>query len=176
MKTLISFTILLFSLLSLFFSVSCFKANDNIGHDGRCTGSAYCSACTSCSRCGHCGSGGTCGVCAGGSTKKSIYKIPSSNKKKSDNSKKSTSSKPNNSTTKKSSSEKPYNNTYSYENYYAAQQIVNIYKGPGFKFEVIEKIKQGSQVTEISKTGNWLKVIVKKTGTEGYVYFKDVKN
>ncbi|RXM62690.1 hypothetical protein [Chryseobacterium sp. CH1] len=68
MKKLISFIILTFS---LFLLNSYLKANDNVEHGGRCTGSAYCSACSNCSRCGHCSGGGTCGVCGGGSSGRS---------------------------------------------------------------------------------------------------------
>lgn len=77
MRTLISFIILIFS---LFLLNSCFKANDNVGHDGRCTGSAYCTACSNCSRCGHCSGGGTCGVCGAGSSGKSSLSGRSSKK------------------------------------------------------------------------------------------------
>ncbi len=78
MKKLIPFIILTFSILML---NSCFKANDNIGHGGRCTGSAYCTACSNCSGCGHCNSGGTCGVCRGGSSGRSSSSGSSSKSK-----------------------------------------------------------------------------------------------
>lgn len=171
MKTIMPFIIITF--LSLFFLNSCFKANDNIVHDGRCTGSAYCTACKNCSRCGHCGSGRTCGVCSGGSSRKSDDES-SSNRKKSTSSKKNTHS--NTASTPKSKIT-TFNHIYTVpSNYYAKLEITNIRKGPGLEFQVIEKVKQGSPLIEIQKNGNWIKVKVKKTGTEGFVYFKDVKN
>ena len=59
-------------LLFMFFSLTCLsqtlskKTIASSCHDGegRCTGSAYCSACKNCSRCAHCSSGGSCGVCS----------------------------------------------------------------------------------------------------------------
>ena len=45
--------------------------------EGRCTGSAYCTACKNCSRCGYCNSGGSCGVCG-----KRAQTYPTKKKKK----------------------------------------------------------------------------------------------
>lgn len=60
--------------------------------------------------------------------------------------------------------------------YYAKKEIVNIRKGPGVEFPIIEKIKQGSKLIKIEKNGSWLYVRVWKTGTEGFVQNKDIKN
>lgn len=60
--------------------------------------------------------------------------------------------------------------------YYAKKEIVNIHKGPGFEFSVIEKIRQGSKLVEIEKNGEWLYIKIWKTGTEGFVFYDDVKN
>jgi uncharacterized protein YgiM (DUF1202 family) len=38
--------------------------------EGKCTGSAYCTACTSCEYCAWCNSGGSCGTCGGGNVPK----------------------------------------------------------------------------------------------------------
>ena len=67
---LLFFGVILIAFTSLYFS-----RNENNGHKGRCTGSAYCTACSSCSRCGHCGTGGTCGVCSGNSSGRNFSKL-----------------------------------------------------------------------------------------------------
>lgn len=64
------------SIIYLFSFVSLLASNNiklENKHNGKCTGSANCSACSNCSRCGHCKSGGTCGVCNSGSSKQSFY-------------------------------------------------------------------------------------------------------
>ncbi|WP_081873891.1 SH3 domain-containing protein [Chryseobacterium sp. JM1] len=168
MKPILIITII----LSLFSLNSCFKANDNIVHEGKCTGSANCTACSNCSRCGHCSSGGTCGVCSSSSSRKIIYTSPSRNisrkEKKSSKIRNTTQSPPTSSRT-----------IYSFPIsvvYYAKAEIVNIRKGPGNEFPVIEKIRQGSKLIKIEQHNDWIKVRIKKTGTEGFVYYKDIKN
>jgi uncharacterized protein YgiM (DUF1202 family) len=167
---LITFIIIILSLFSL---NACFKANDNIGHKGRCTGSANCTACSNCSRCGHCGSGGTCGVCSS-SRGRSIHSNPSSNR--STNNKKKNSSKIRSTSQSEASSPNHIYDSNSPVAYYAKGKIVNIRKGPGIEFLVIEKIKQGSKLMKIEENGDWIKVKIRKTGTEGFVYYKDIKN
>lgn len=153
---LLFFGIILVTFTSLYFS-----RNENNGHKGRCTGSAYCTACSNCSRCGHCGAGGTCGVCSGGSSEKSFYSSSSSKKSKSP--KKST-----NSTSSKKTDLKTSSTHHKIE-------TIDVRKGPGFRFDVIEKIKQGTALIEIEKKDSWIKVQIQKTGTTGYVYYKDIK-
>ena len=152
---LLFFGIILITLTSFYFS-----KNEMSGHGGRCTGSAYCTACSNCSRCGHCGAGGTCGVCSGSSSGRNFNNT--STNKKSKNSKKSYLNS-NNSTSSYSTSR------------YTKTETINVRKGPGFHFNIIEKIKQNSNVTVIEKKNNWVKVQIKKTGTTGYIYYKDVK-
>ncbi|WP_083535212.1 SH3 domain-containing protein [Chryseobacterium kwangjuense] len=167
MKPILIITII----LSLFSLNSCFKANDNIIHEGKCTGSANCTACSNCSRCGHCGSGGTCGVCSSGSSRKTIYTSPSRN----NNRKEKKSSKTRNPTRSAPTSPQTIYTPISVV-YYAKKRIVNIRRGPGIEFPVIEKIKQGSKLIKIEEHNDWIKVKIKKTGTEGFVYYKDIKN
>jgi len=171
MKKLIPFIILTFNLFLLH---SCFKANDNIGHDGRCTGSAYCTACSNCSRCGHCSSGGTCSVCNGSyadrtasyrsSSKKSTYP-PDSYK----------SSKTQTNKSPKVFIDKVNNDANSDNVYIVGITATNIYKKPSFKSKVITTISKNTQLIKLSKEGSWYNVQVKSNGKKGYVYYKDVK-
>ncbi|WP_390451677.1 hypothetical protein [Chryseobacterium sp. Alg-005] len=156
MKKLIIFIVT--ACLGLFFLSSCFKANDIIIHDGRCIGATNCSICSNCSSCGHCSSGGTCGVCIGRTSGRAIY---------------------NSSSQKNKIISKVTPESILYDDsviYYAKKEIVKIYKGPGFEFAVVEKIKQGSKLVEIEKNGDWLYIKIWKTGTEGFVFQDDVKN
>lgn len=54
-------------------------------------------------------------------------------------------------------------------------ETIDVRKGPGFRFDVIEKIKQGTALIEIEKKDSWIKIQIQKTGTMGYVYYKDIK-
>lgn len=163
MKKLIPFIILTFS---LFLLNSCFKANDNIGHEGRCTGSAYCSACTSCSRCGHCGSGGTCGVCSGSSSGKSSSSRNSPRKNKSKKHKKSESYK-----SPKIHIDEININTNN--RYIAGIATTNIYKEASTQSKVLTTVPKNTKFIILSKKNSWYKVKV-KDGKVGYVYDKDV--
>lgn len=175
MKKIIPFIILTFT---LFLLNSCFKANDNVGHDGRCTGSAYCTACSNCSRCGHCSGGGTCGVCSGGSSGNSSSSRSSSKKSKSKKHKSSDSYK-----TSKAKSNKPPKvfidevnvNVNSSKRYIAGISTTNIYEKPSFKAKIIEKVAKSTKLIQLSKKDPWYKVQVKKGGKIGYVYYKDIK-
>ncbi|WEK68741.1 MAG: SH3 domain-containing protein [Candidatus Chryseobacterium colombiense] len=173
MKRLIPFIILTFT---LFLLNSCFKANDNVGHDGRCTGSAYCTACSNCSGCGHCSGGGTCGVCGGGS---------GSNSSSGSSTKKSKSKKHRSSDSYKKSrakSNKPpkvfideVNINVNSNRYIAATSMTNIYEKPSFKSKVIEKVAKSTKLIQLSKKDSWYKIQVKKSGKVGYIFNKDVK-
>jgi uncharacterized protein YgiM (DUF1202 family) len=163
MKKLIPFII---TILSMLFLYSCFKANDNIGHEGRCTGSAYCSACTSCSRCGHCSSGGTCGVCSGSSSSKSKPK----KYKRSESSTSPKSRKP-----PKVFIDKVNVNINSNNRYIAGIATVNIYEKPFPKSKIIEKVAKDEKLIRLEKQPNWYKVRVQKSGKTGYVQYKDIK-
>lgn len=151
--------LLFFGIILITFTSFYFSKNENSGHGGRCTGSAYCTACSNCSRCGHCGAGGTCGVCSGGSSGRSSHSSSTSKKSK--------------------SSKKSYLNQNSSETSYGTAkhiktETINVRKGPGFHFNIIEKIKQNSNVTVIEKKNNWIKIQINKTGTTGYIYYKDI--
>ncbi|CAH0129585.1 MULTISPECIES: SH3 domain-containing protein [unclassified Chryseobacterium] len=172
MKKLIPFIVLSFS---LFLLNACFKANDNIGHFGRCTGSAYCTACSNCSGCGHCNSGGTCGVCRGessgrnsssGSSTKSKYK-----KHKSSDSYKSS----------KIESGKPPKvfidkvNISSSNRYMAGIEAINIYERPSFKSKVITTVPKNTQLIQLAKEGSWYRVQVKSSEKKGYIFNKNIQ-
>ncbi|WP_346983588.1 SH3 domain-containing protein [Chryseobacterium sp. POE27] len=172
MKKLIPFIILTFSVFLLH---SCMKANDNIWHDGRCTGSANCSACTTCSRCGHCGSGGTCGVCSGSSSGRSSSSGSSYKKRKPKKDKTSssyTSSKNNSGKTPKVELNVNVNSNNSY---LAGIGTVNIYEKRSSKSNIITTVTKNTKLIQLSKEGLWYKVQVKPSGKKGYVYYKDVK-
>lgn len=175
MKKLIPFIILTFS---LFLLNSCLKANDNVGHGGRCTGSAYCTACSNCSRCGHCSGGGTCGVCGGGSSGKSSSSGRSGKKSKSEKYKPSDSYK-----SSKATSSKPPKvfidevnvNINSNNRYIAGIEATNIYEKPSLKSKIIATVPKKAKLIQLSKEGSWYKVQVKSNGKTGYVYYQDVK-
>lgn len=171
MKRLIPFIILTFS---LFLLNSCFKANDNVGHDGRCTGSAYCTACSNCTRCGHCSGGGTCGVCGDGSGSNSSAgssaKRSKSKKHKSSDSYKAS----------KTKSNKPpkvfideVNVNINSQRYIAGISTTNIYEKPTLKSKIIAIAPKNTKLVQVSKLNSWYKV--KKDGKMGYVYYKDIK-
>ncbi|WP_426274847.1 SH3 domain-containing protein [Chryseobacterium sp. S-02] len=173
MKKIIPLIILTFT---LFLINSCFKANDNVGHDGRCTGSAYCMACSNCSRCGHCSGGGTCGVCGGGSSGNS-YSGRSAKRSKPNKHKSSDSYK-----TSKTKSNKPskvfidkVNINVNSNRYIAGISTTNIYEKPSFKSKVIEKATKNTKLIQLSKEGSWYKVQIKSSGKKGYVFNKNVK-
>ncbi|WP_082444920.1 SH3 domain-containing protein [Chryseobacterium hispalense] len=166
MKKLIPFIILT---LSLFLLHSCVKANDSLGHDGRCTGSAYCTACTNCSRCGHCGSGGTCGVCSRSSSSETHKK---SKPKKHKTSKSYTSSKE---ASKKAPKVELNVNVNSNNRYIAAINDIKIYEKPSFKSDIVTTVSKNAKLVQLSKEGSWIKVKVKSNGKIGYVDSKYVK-
>lgn len=169
MKKLIPFIIITFS---AFILNSCFKANDNVGHDGKCTGSAYCSACTNCSRCGHCSSGGSCGVCGGGSSGSNSSSGSSSKKRKSEKHK-----------TSKAKSNKPPKvridkidiNINSNNRYFAGVAAVRIYEKPSDKSKTVAIVTKNARLIRLEQKGEWYKVKVASSGKTGYVKRKDVK-
>lgn len=172
MKKLIAFIIFTFSVFLLH---SCMKANDNIWHDGRCTGSAYCTACTNCSRCGHCGSGGTCGVCSGSSSGRSSSSGSSYKKSKPKKDKTSssyTSSKHNSGKTPKVELNV---NVNSNNRYLAGIEATTIYEKASFKSKVVAIVSKNTKLIQLSKEGQWFRVQVKSSGKKGYVYYKNVK-
>jgi len=160
-----------------------FSKPDKNGHNGRCTGSAYCTACSNCSRCGHCGSGGTCGVCSGSSSGRSssTYNYYSSKKRKSTSSKSKTS---NFSTPTTFYSAKKKTAVYQYKSgdflydenlLYVVYQTVNIRKGAGKEFPVLKKVKKNTKLILLSEKGDWYKIRVYDSNVEGFVYKVSVR-
>lgn len=165
MKTLV---VLIFTILTFYSSntkeekkitshYNCLKIVEN---EGRCTGSAYCSACSNCSRCGHCSSGGSCGVCSSTSSNK-INTSPKINKRQ-----------------KTSSSSYHYGSVESTKVHYEGESItiyseaINLREKPNTKSKILEKLSHGDAVIFIEKTGDWSKIKVEETGTVGFVFSK----
>ena len=150
-----------------------FGKEDKSIHNRGCTGSAYCTACSNCSGCGHCNSGGSCGVCSTSFTSKKSYSSNSSKKK----SKKSKSI--NSYSTKTNKVAVKYyngNSTLRENNFlYTIYKTVNIRKGPGTNYSILESVKLNTKLIYLTEEGNWYKVKVYNTGTEGYVYKQSVK-
>lgn len=123
----------------------------------RCTGSSSCSACKNCSRCGYCNSGGSCGACSS----RNNYVAPNYSTR---NTKKTfVSSKPKES------------RLYAVgEMLFVTNQILNLRKGPGTDYEILEVLAKNDRLKFLVKTGDWAKVVVQDTGTIGYVHLKYV--
>lgn len=134
--------------------------------EARCTGSVYCSACKNCSRCAHCNSGGSCGVCT-------VYKTtsrPGSSEKKSTATRQSDNS--------YSGKKKIYGATriyYKNEVLLVSNSTLNLRKGPGIQYEIVEKLKQNDQLIFMKQSGSWLKIKVKKSKNEGWIYAQYVR-
>jgi uncharacterized protein YgiM (DUF1202 family) len=160
MKTL---AILILTMLTFYISditekkiTSKYSCTKIIEDEGRCTGSAYCSACSNCSRCAHCSNGGSCGVCSSSSSNSS-YTTPK---------------------TKRGIK----TSTYYYEPvqetkvYYENESItiysetINLRQKPSTKSIILEKLNYGDTVLFIEKMGEWSKIKVEETGTIGFVY------
>lgn len=172
MKKLIPFIIFT---SSLFLLHSCVKANDNIGHGGRCTGSANCKACSTCSRCGHCGSGGTCSKCSGSSSGKSSSSGSSYKKTKPKKHKTSSSYTSSKNNSGKIPKVELNVNVNSNNRYLAGIGAVNIYEKPSTQSKIITTVSKNAKLIQLSKEGQWFRVQVKPSGKKGYVYYKDVK-
>lgn len=165
MKTIYNLTLII---ILLFIS---YKKNDKINSNynchvittkkGRCTGSVNCTVCRNCSRCAYCSNGGSCGVCGGGYSSSSKYNHSSSKKNK----KSSTAS----SFYYSSKASRTYNED---ETIIIYNDMINVRKGPGLKYEIIEKIYLGDSVTFIERYEIWLKVKVEKTGSIGFISSK----
>lgn len=156
----------------IFLLHSCFKANDNIGHDGRCTGSTYCTACSNCSGCGHCaGGGGSCGVCKGESSGKKSSSKKDKHKRLGNND--SYSSKRGKSTKAPSVFVNEIN--INSGRYIAGTAITYLYEKPSIQSKIIETVPKNEKLIQLSKQDSWYKVKVQKSGKIGYVYYKNVK-
>jgi uncharacterized protein YgiM (DUF1202 family) len=153
------------------------KANDNVGHGGRCMGSANCTACKNCSGCGHCSSGGSCSVCRGGShgrgsSSSSYIKNKSKNPKNSgvNQASKAKSNKP-----PKVFIDKVNVNLNSNNRYIAGAESINIYEKPTFKSKIITTVPKDTKLIKLSTEGSWHKILVKSSGKKGYASNKYVK-
>ncbi len=154
--------LILFLLSSNIYSQEKLLASCCEDKDGRCTGSAYCSACSNCSRCKHCSAGGTCGVCYS-------YSAPVKKKSPSTNS----------SASRRSSSKKSsFKSSSEFDNtsfLIVKSKTLNVRTGPGTNYEVIEKLIKGDFLIYLSFEKDWIKVKVVDSGKEGYVYYKYVE-
>ena len=142
------------------------------GGEGRCVGSAYCTACTNCSRCRHCNLGGSCGVCS--RRYRSTSRKNSSNSYTTKRTYKST--KPSRADTNTKTYYLP-NDTSS--EYYLKKliintEILNLRSGPGKSYPVIETLKKNQHLTFLAMSGNWVKVQVNSSKTIGFVYYRYV--
>lgn len=123
---------------------------------GRCVGSSYCTTCKNCSRCKHCSkNGGSCGVCST-SNSRSYTATPKQNKKI-------------------RNSSKTYKNYTLTTELYITIAALNLRKGPGTKFKIIEKLDNSDKLFYLGKEKLWIKVKVEKSGAVGYVYYKYLK-
>lgn len=128
--------------------------------EGRCVGSSYCRVCTNCSRCGHCKSGGSCGVCSRGHMR-TRYKKPSKSFTSKSNS--ATYNLPNDTASK-----------YYLKTLKVKTEVLNLRKGPGTSYSIIERLKKGQKLTFLAMKGNWVKVRVNSSKAVGFVYYKYV--
>lgn len=153
------------------------------GEAGRCTGSASCRVCTNCSRCQHCNNGGSCGVCAGSSR----YEVPTTpryyppSRTRTPNPTTSSNSPINGSLAKATvtaSAIYPPANQVNSENYlrlFQATSAIYLRRGPGYNYEILELLKDSQLVYFLAKKGEWFKVKVKTTETEGFLHTSQVK-
>ncbi len=176
--------LLVSGILLMTLSLFSFSKSDNNGHNGRCTGSAYCSACSNCSRCGHCGAGGTCGVCSGSSSGRSSSSSGYSSHKKKKRSYSESDFSNSNSSLGFYSSTRKKTPIYHYETnaslieenfLYVIYKTVNIRIGAGKDFPIVETVKKNSKLIFLYEKADWYKVRVYDSGNEGYVYKESVK-
>lgn len=134
--------------------------------EGRCTGSASCTACRNCSRCAHCGAGGTCGVCAAVAEPEEPKKSGTRNKKSSSA---KTADKPRATTAKNDDADA------SPPEQFEVIAEVNLRSGPGENFSIVEKIRKGAKLVKLGKRGAWSKVWVISSNKTGYVLSKYIR-
>lgn len=171
MKTILTLVMVVFSLAATsqtktekLLAACCTKK------EGRCTGSASCSACTNCSRCAHCSNGGSCGVCGGGSTQ-SFYKSKPRQAKK-------TTSRNSRVPTRKSYYDSSTTNDvtpvpdFEIQSLTTTTESVNLHGGPGTGFEILERVPESEIVMIIEQIGEWIQVQVQSTESVGYIFFK----
>ncbi|WP_123944175.1 SH3 domain-containing protein [Chryseobacterium sp. G0186] len=147
-------------------------------HDGKCTGSAYCTACSNCSRCGHCSSGGTCGVCKGNFSAATLSSKRSSSKKSSPKGKSDPYDKSNNkgnSTKIPRSSIEDLSINLPSNNIIISNRTTSLFEKPSFKSKIIETIKKNTSLVKISKNSSWYKVKIQKSEKVGYINSNDIQ-
>ncbi|NDI99334.1 SH3 domain-containing protein [Flavobacterium sp. LaA7.5] len=117
---------------------------------GRCSGNASCTACSNCKYCKHCSKeGGSCGVCT-------TYDAPV--KKKT------------------TTSTYKYPSEYSYgDKLTVISKNLNVRKGAGTDYDIVEKLTRGDALTFLSFDGEWIEVRVVSSGKKGYVNYKYVR-
>lgn len=173
----------------LFLFVSAMNAQDNKliasccdskpKENGRCTGSAYCSACSNCSRCAHCSNGGSCGVCASYSAPVRYTAPRTVSRGRAKNTSKNTVTTSSNSNfyskPKKEAVNKRMIINYHSEDMLAVDsEILNLREGPGTEYEVIEVLEKYVVIKVIAIDGEWLQVKVIESGNYGFVNVKYV--
>ncbi len=126
--------------------------------EGRCTGSSSCRVCKNCSRCAHCSNGGTCGVCAGTGSYKSNYDAPKPAK-----------------TIKTTPSVDSKKTFYTTTTLKVKNTTLNLRKGPGVNFEIVEKLSLGDELIFIESKNDWIYVKVVNSQNKGWVHSKYVK-
>lgn len=178
------FLLLFFGIILVTFTSFYFSKNENNGHKGRCTGSAYCTACSNCSRCGHCGAGGTCGVCSGSSSGRSYSGSGYSSSKKKKSYRSGSYKSSNNASANFYSSSRKKTPIYRYEanisladeNFlYTIYKSVNIRSGAGKNYPIVETVTKNTKLIFLYKKSDWYKVRVVDSEKQGYVYRKSVK-
>ncbi|MCJ8498601.1 SH3 domain-containing protein [Chryseobacterium salipaludis] len=176
MKTLVS--LLLGSGLLVASYLTIFTPNALKAETARCTGSASCSACTNCSRCGHCGAGGSCGVCRGSSSGRQAYSYGTNTSAR----KRSSAAAYTSSRSIAHRSSAPSSRTKTIDRpltigtaLYPVNEIINVRKGPGTQYPVLEKVTPQSELILLQVHQGWYKVEVSATGTVGYVFANGVR-
>ena len=135
--------------------------------EGRCTGSAYCTACKNCSRCAHCGSGGTCGVCATVAEPEEPKKPRTRNKNSPSSGQTGNKARPNTAQNDGTAINAPAQ--------FEAIADVNLRSGPGENFRIVDKIPKGAKLVKLSQRGAWSKVRVISSNKTGYVLSKYIR-
>lgn len=172
-----------------FFLISSVRAQDNKllasccdskpKENGRCMGSAYCSACSNCSRCAHCSNGGSCGVCASYSppVRYTAPRNVSRNRDKTPSKNTLTASSNSNfygKPKKEAVSKKVIINYRSEDMLAVDSEILNLREGPSIEYEVIEVLERHALLKVIAIDGEWIQVKVIESGNYGYVNVKYV--
>lgn len=142
--------------------------------EGRCTGSAYCTACTNCTRCAYCNSGGSCGVC-------SRAVDPARNATPPTPASKTPSVGPNSRTYPSIPLNKP--NSPDHDKYkveywvpevhghaLVSASMANLRQGPGMSGEVVARLKAGTLLEVLAYQGDWIWVNVANTPHSGFIH------